>query len=168
MVSNRTSTSFQYTGNSLTTTGEWFSFWALSQRRRMKEDFLREGANLALRFKLAAILNDATQVGKIGKQASLQMVYEMLTCYFSNALPRIIISRYLRIPWQWTSWPRFHGETRKPRSLFIAMFKVWWRVVISLYDRIQGDWKLLWRRTTCIFRVRHTLLRNLHEKDGPF
>ena len=70
MPSNQSSTSFQHTGNSLRATGEWFSFWALAQKKKMKEDFLREGTNLALRFKLASILNDATKV----RMGSLQHI----------------------------------------------------------------------------------------------
>ena len=63
-MSTRASAVFRYTEESLETTGEWFSFWALTQKRKMKEDFQQEGANLALRFKLAAILHDATEVSE--------------------------------------------------------------------------------------------------------
>ena len=62
MSADRVSTVFQFTNESVETTGEWFSFWAAAQKEKMKEDFQREGFNLALRFKLASILNDATQV----------------------------------------------------------------------------------------------------------
>lgn len=62
MSTGRASAVFQFTDDSVETTGEWFSFWAAAQKEKMKEDFQREGANLALRFKLMSILNDATQV----------------------------------------------------------------------------------------------------------
>ena len=88
MVASRTSTAFQYTGNSVKTSGEWFSFWALIQRRRMKEGFLQEGTNLALRLKLASILNDATQVGKReNRVTSLQISYQMLTIILAMYFP---------------------------------------------------------------------------------
>ena len=62
MSASNASTVFQYTEDATKTTGEWFNVWSLVQKGKMKEDFIREGANLALRFKLAAILNDATKV----------------------------------------------------------------------------------------------------------
>ena len=62
MSANSASTVFQYTEDSMKTTEEWFKVWSLVQKEKMKEDFLREGVNLALRFKLAAILNDAAKV----------------------------------------------------------------------------------------------------------
>ena len=62
MAASGASTVFQYTENSMETTGEWFKVWSLVQKEKMKEDFLREGVNLALRFKLASILNDAAKV----------------------------------------------------------------------------------------------------------
>ena len=53
---------FRHVDNANETTGQWFNFWARVQKEDMKRDFLREGTNLALRFKLASILNDATEV----------------------------------------------------------------------------------------------------------
>ena len=62
MSAKSASTVFQYMEDSMKTTEEWFKVWQLVQKEKMKEDFLREGVNLALRFKLSAILNDATKV----------------------------------------------------------------------------------------------------------
>ena len=62
MSAKSASTVFQYMEDSMKTTEEWFKVWQLAQKEKMKEDFLREGVNLALRFKLSAILNDATKV----------------------------------------------------------------------------------------------------------
>ena len=53
---------FRHVDNTMETTGQWFNFWAQVQKEDMKEGFLQEGANLALRFKLASILNDAVEV----------------------------------------------------------------------------------------------------------
>ena len=70
-------TVFQYTEEALKTTEEWFKTWSLVQKEKMKKDFLLEGVNLALRFKLASILNDAAKVSNSKDKGGLQILQQL-------------------------------------------------------------------------------------------
>ena len=53
---------FEFSDESLESTGRWLSLWALVQRKEMRKGFQENGTNAALRARLTVILNDANRV----------------------------------------------------------------------------------------------------------
>ena len=56
---------FEFSEDSLESTGRWLSLWAMLQRVDMRKGFREEGTNAALRARLTVILNDANRVSDI-------------------------------------------------------------------------------------------------------